>query len=229
MRGLFSTKVMMMVAALGLAACAAKPPPPPPPPPQPEPEREPPPPPKCEELKEKCVADGATAARIVDTGYVFTPPDGWIYAQTPEATIAQRDAESAVLVFSSFVPDKSSFKRGAQRSDKVTELAEIVGVKPGSRKPALRRPQTQDVGELKINLWDGYNSAGLKGSKRGDVRGELLVMAVPLDDQELFGIAFAAADDTEATEGILKAVQSLGPGDEEISSDDDEQDGKDDK
>src|SRR5688572_9036038 len=83
--------MLALVALLASVACSDPPPAPQPPPaPAPEPPPLPPPPvPKCEALKEQCKATAETRARIPGTTYTFTPPEGWIYAQLEEATVAQ--------------------------------------------------------------------------------------------------------------------------------------------
>lgn len=218
----------MCAAPWVLAACPAPPPPPPPPQPKPEPEPEPPPPPKCEAFKDKCKADSSTEARIADSGYVFTPPKGWVYAQLSSVTIAQKSGDGPVIVMTSYKPEKG-FKATQQRSDKIGEMAKEAAIKPATSRPQLRTGQPREVDSLKFELWDGFNSTGLTDAKREDKKGPLLVLtAKASDDVQLFGVAWVPKGDKDAIGGILKAIESVKVGAGDGDEDDEDKD-KDDK
>ena len=205
-----SLVVPALVAAL-VAACSSPPPPPPPPPEvEKEPEPPPPPPPKCE-------ADGDTTARIPGTHYVFSPPEGWHYAQLEEATVAQVGDEGPVLVLTTFEPGKV----GKERVALVKSFAELVLIEPPKRLRFYRRdtPGRDDyavieMAGLEMTLWDR------PGATRGRDKGPLLVVGSKVGDRDLFGLGFAPKGDDEGTKAILDALQSLAEGDAPAVDDD---------
>lgn len=188
--------------ALAVMACGETPPPEPPPPPPPEPAPEPKPEPKCEALKEKCRAGADTQLKVLDTDLVFTPPAGWIYAQLEEAAVAQVGDEGAVLVMTTYVPDKA-LKAGSQRTDLTQSFSELVFIEPPATLSMAQPNTSQKIAGLDMKLWER------PGAKRGKDVGGLLVLSADLGDRELFGLGFAPKDDDDGTAAILAAIQSL--------------------
>jgi hypothetical protein len=197
----------MWALLCGVVACSEPPPPkpPPPPPPAPAPDPEPPPPPKCEALKEKCEADADTVVPVPGVNLTFTPAEGWIYAKLEEATVAQVGDRGAVLVLTSFAPEKG-FKANQQRNDQATSLAELVLVEPPGKIALYQPNMKRDIAGLKMKLWERA------GAKRAEDTGGMLIVAASVDDKELFGIGFAPKDDQEGTKAILAMLETLAPG-----------------
>lgn len=193
------------LALIFFAACSEPPPPkpqPPPPPPAPAPAPEPQPA-KCETLKEACKSSPETQARIPGVAHVFAPPDGWTYAQLEEATVAQVGDEGAVMALTSFVREGKPTELGKKRIDLVKSLTELVLIEPPKVGTLIKSDQETTIAGMKMQLWER------KGAKRGKDNGALLILSTVIDDRELFGVGFAAKEDTSGTEAILKALQTI--------------------
>ena len=207
--------------ALTLGACSDPPPPVDPPEPMPEPEPPPPPPkPTCEAMKDKCTADADTVARIPGVDHGFTPPAGWEYAMLEEATVTQQSDEGAVLVVTSMKHEKTSYKAKPLRTAKVNDLAELVDITPPKRL-SFDRPNKRKLSEMSMTLWENE-------AKRGKKKGALLLLSAVVGDREIFGIAYAPADDMDGTKAILGSLETFKPVDDgkaEKESDEGEQEG----
>jgi hypothetical protein len=210
--------VLVIACLLG---CVEAPPPPPetlPPAPKPEPEPEPPPPPKCEAIKEQCKSTSDTKARIPGTHYVFQPPEGWVYAQLEECTVAQVGESGAVLMLSTH-EKLAKLKLNKKRGELVLSLSELVGITPKKKRDNFYRPnQKSEIAGLDMSLWER------SGAKRADDVGGLLILSAPLGDVVLFGVGYAPRSDDEGTGKILKALQTLAEGEKK---EDDSEGGKD--
>jgi hypothetical protein len=212
-----------------VAGCGSKPPPPPEPAPEPPPapKPEPPPPPKCETPSENCKAAADTHARIAGTSYVFTPVTGWVYAQLSNVTIAQVNAEnSPAMVIAAYAADKDAKKELGQRDTAFADLSKEIGLTPPKTKANWKQPTCKCAGkacagsggdlckamtpvsDLKANVWQ------LDGGVRGGKKGPILVVQAPLGEgKALLGVAFVPDDDQSgADQAILKAIESIGPG-----------------
>jgi hypothetical protein len=208
-----------------LLACGPPPPPPPQPEPVPEPEPEPPPPPppKCEALKEDCKADKDTSIPVPGTEYMFTPAKGWNYAKLEEASVAQVGEKGAVLVLTSFEPEKG-FKAQSQRNEQAKSFAELVLIEPKGDKVALFQPNMQrEIAGLKMKLWE------VSGATRSEETGAMLIISATVEGRTLFGVGFAAKDDKDGTTSILAMLETLASGaggGEDEGDEKDEGDGK---
>jgi len=193
---------------LAIAGCSDKPKPQPPPPPPEEPPP-PPPPPKCESLDEKCRAKASTVERIGDSGYTFTPPQGWLYAQEEQGTVTIPDQDAGpLLVFEVHEFDKNSLKRQREYVDKMAALCERFGIKVNKPGVVLMKPVRDKIDDLAFEMWDVYNSKGMTGARK-DATGAVLIIAAPIESRHLFGVAFADRDDEASTEFINKSIQTL--------------------
>lgn len=203
-----------VVAMALLLGCGTPTPPPPPPQPSASPAPAPaPPPPKCEALKEQCKAAKDTKARIPGTSYVFTPPEGWIYAQLEEVTVAQAGEEGPLLMLTTHAPDKDMRKSADQRVGLVKSLAEIVLLQPPARFVLfkMKTPGKDDYAEkpvagVTMSLWERG------GGNRGKDKGPLLIAAATVADRELLAVGFAPEGDQQGTGAILSALQTLTQG-----------------
>jgi hypothetical protein len=202
------TVLAMAALALGAAGC----PKPPPPPPQPEAEvaPPPPPPPKCESLSEKCAGSPDTKAKITNSGLVFAPPAGWIYAQQSSATLAQASDSGPALAFlGADLDPKDAKKELAAREATLAELMKQLGLAPLKRKVNWKKPDDpkKPVGSFKADFWQ-FEDGGARGQKKGP----LLVVAIPVaEGKAVIGVGFVPDDDkTSADAAILKAIESLG-------------------
>ncbi|MFH1604033.1 MAG: hypothetical protein ABIH03_09005 [Pseudomonadota bacterium] len=221
----FFTRLIVcgLVALLAPTGCAKKKPPLPPEPvvePEPEPEPPPPPPPKCEALKEECKAKESTEVSIPGTDYLFTPPSGWTYAKLEEATVAQVGEHGSVLVLTTFEPPEQKFKVPAKRTELLTSLTELVGVKPNGTIRLYQPNTSQEMGDLKMSLWERSDA------KRGEASGALLIVSSPSDQRELFGFGFAPKEDEDGTKAILESLQSLKRGEKAASNSEEGADSK---
>lgn len=205
--GRMSPRLPTLLAMTVLAALAAGCPKPPPPPPPVV--AEPPPPPKCESLAEKCEAKPDTKAKITNSGLVFTPAMGWIYAQQSSATVAQSaDGGPAIAMVGIDVDPKDAKKDTAAKDAAMAELVKQLGLSPLKRKVSWKKPDdTKAIGAWKIGLWQ-LEEAGVRGTKKGP----LLVVAGPVGDgRGVIGVGFVPDDDkSQADVAIMKSVESLG-------------------
>jgi len=172
----------------------------------------PPAPPKCESLAEKCTADKTTRARIAEATVVFTPPQGWTYAQESAASVAQTSDDGPALAVAAFTaaPDetKDPKKLDHRRDTLLQALGERLALKMPKAKVLWKKPdKTLTVGAYPVSLYQ------LEGAGRLDKKGPLLVFASPLAaDVVLIGVGFVSDDDnTDADGAILAAIQSIGP------------------
>ncbi|MCC6522075.1 MAG: hypothetical protein IT373_05390 [Polyangiaceae bacterium] len=172
---------------------------PPPPPPKPKP--------KCEKLEEECAAAPSTAAKIAETQFVFTPPEEWIFAQTPDGAIAQVDDKGPVMALGSIEATSDAGQARKLREEKVDALLKLVGlVPPGGKKLALaaKPPDKLEGTELKAIYWQVDNA------KRGTEAGGLLVLAVLAGEREILGVGYAPANDKSGSDAaIMAALGSL--------------------
>jgi hypothetical protein len=201
-----ATRVAGWLALFALG-CQQKPPATPSPePPKEVAKEEPPPLKKCEALSEDCRGDGIVRARVPGTVLVFTPPEGWLYAQLPEATVAQVNEKGAVIAIASFEPDKSVVKRAKQRGEKAGELAKLVGVDTKDMKKLALPPKgSRDIAGLKMQLWE------LDEGKRKSDLGQLLVWLADVEGKSLLGIGWASVE--KEADQILEALRTLEKGD----------------
>jgi hypothetical protein len=223
-----SRRLTFVLAALVsvAAACGSTPPPKKPDPPAPAPvatakpkkqdpfdKPTPKPPPKCEAMSESCVADKMTQAKIPEASFVvFTPPNGWTFAQETTATVAQASDDGPALAVAAFTvaPDeaKSPAKLDHRRETLLSALGERLGLKmPKSKIFWKKADRTLTVGSFGVSLYR------LEGGARGSKKGPLLVFTSSLTaDVSLLGVGFDPDDDpTDADEAILTAIQSLAP------------------
>jgi hypothetical protein len=225
-----SPRIPAILVPFAFALACSTPPPPvePPPPPPPKKVEAPPPPPKCEALEEKCKAEGGTRARIARSSFVFAPVAGWIYAQGEGATVAQDGGDSgAAIVIAVYEADaKDAKKELAARDAAFEQLAKQIALTPPKGKVRWQLPTCQCKGssctgsggelckamkpasELKSSVWQ------LDGGVRAGKKGPLLVVHAALpDNKALLGLGFVADDDKSGADaGILKAIESIGPG-----------------
>lgn len=200
------------LALLTLGGACADPPPPkeppatkPPPPPESPP---PPPPPACVSLSEKCQATEGTEARVPGTALVFHPPEGWLYAQEEEVTLAQTPDGGPCLAMASF--EKVGNFEGA-RAEAVDLLIRSVGVglpDPPKGKPLIdwaKADAEQEIAGFKMGMWQR------EGASRVSIVGPLLMFAFDADDtHRVIGLGFAPKDDpAQSDKKILQAIESL--------------------
>jgi hypothetical protein len=199
--------------------CASKPPPPPPkapvvvaPKPKPKPiveaPKPPPPPPPCEAITEKCAAEKTTMARIAHTTeLVFTPPQGWIYAQEPDASVAQVSDDGPGFAIAAIdIVAKDAAKATAARDAAVASLGKRLGVTLPKQKINWKKAdKTIDVAGHPFALHQ------IEGAMRAGKKGPLLVFTSTLGDTSaIVGAGFVDDDDkTDADVAILESMKSI--------------------
>ncbi|MEO7092036.1 MAG: hypothetical protein ABI175_02220 [Polyangiales bacterium] len=206
------------LALVLLLGCASKPPPPKPPPPvveapKPKPKvvekpKPPPPPPPCEAIMEKCAAEKTTIARIAHTTeLVFTPPLGWMYAQEPDASVAQVGDEGPGFALAAIeVVPKDVNKSNAAREAAVAALGKRLGITLPKQKINWKKAdKTIDVGGHPFALHQ------IEGATRAGKKGPLLVFTTTLGDTSaIVGAGFVDDDDkTDADVAILESMKSI--------------------
>jgi hypothetical protein len=167
--------------------------------------------PKCEAMTEACVADKTTQAKIPEASFVvFTPPNGWTYAQESSASVAQTSDEGPALAVAAFTvaPDevKDGKKLDHRRDTLLSALGERLGLKMPKAKVSWKKAdKTLTVGTYTVSLYQ------VEGAGRATKKGPLLVFSSPLNaDVVLLGVGFVNDDDTTDADGaILAAIQSL--------------------
>jgi hypothetical protein len=209
-RGHLLAGAALAAIALG-SACTETPPPKEPPATKsqpPPPEAPPPAPPACVSLSEKCQATGETEAKVPGTALVFNPPDGWLYAQEEEVTLAQTPDGGPCLAMASF--EKVGDFEGA-RTEVVDLLIRSVGVglpEPPKGKPLIDWAEAdaeQEIAGFKMGMWQR------EGASRVSIEGPLLMFSFDADDtHRVIGLGFAPKDDpAQSDKKILQAIESL--------------------
>ena len=168
--------------------------------------------PKCEAMSEACVADKTTQAKVPEAAVVFTPPNGWTYAQESSASVAQTSDEGPALAVAAFTvaPDeaKDPKKLDKRRDTLLSALGERLGLKMPKAKVLWKKSdKTLTVGSWPVSLYQ------VEGAGRGAKKGPLLVFSAALGaDVALVGVGFVNDDDTTDADGaILTSIQSLAP------------------
>ncbi len=69
----------------------------------------------------------------------------------------------------------------------------------------LKPAEKMEFGGLPVQLWE------VPGAKRGKDGGALVVLAADVADRELLMVGFAPKADSEGSQAIMKALQSLAP------------------
>lgn len=166
--------------------------------------------PKCEDLAEKCAATAETQAKIASVETTFAPPEGWIYAQLPEMSVAQADGAPGAIALTTFEgKDKEEAKARDAAYDKLLTSLEVTPPQKFKKPVAPKWDKPDDTnkdGKLEVKIWQ------MEGAKRQDKNGFLIVlMATDPGGKKILGVAFSPEGD-EATGGaILKTVASFVP------------------
>lgn len=169
----------------------------------------PPPPPKCESLDEGCKGKAKTHATIANTALTLKPPKGWLYAQTSEALIVEKNDEGALLVAAGFETDPKDKKKQARARDEALSglLEHVMLSAPPKKKVSWTKKgdDERDIAGMKLSLWQ------LDGGSRKEAKGPLLVFLADLGEgKELIGVGFVPSDDTSgADSAIIDAIESI--------------------
>jgi hypothetical protein len=153
-------------------------------------------------MKDQCKADADTRVPIPGSELVFMPPKNWIYAKLEEASLAQQGEKGAVLVLTTFAPDKGP-KLNKQRGELTVSLAELVGIDPAGPVTLANPNSRSEIAGLDMSLWER------SGSARAGEAGALLILSAADGERELFGIGFAPKDDADGTKAILDTLNTL--------------------
>jgi hypothetical protein len=193
-------------AVLGLACHSPPPPPPAPPPPPvapPPPPPPPPPAPKCEALGEACT--GHAIARIRTSGFSIVVPDGWTFAQQPDATVmAQGASILGVTTYETNPMDPTLSDTNRERAFQL--LVNLLGVTTPRRLVWAKPSKKTRVGNLEMSLWQTEDVT--KGLRRGP----MLIFGTPIVGTWILGAGFVPADDnTDADRTIFGSIESIAP------------------
>lgn len=208
-----------LAALVGLVgACASAPPPAPPPrpppapvvapPPKPPPVVEKPPPKKCVALAEECIADKWTLARIAHAPLVFTPADGWAYAEEADATVMENGEGGPTLALAGYeIADPKAAP--AARDAALLALLARLSITPPKDKISWGTPLSKGstAADVHVVLYQ------VEGAQRAGKKGPLLVMTSSQSTSlAVLGVGFVANDDkTNADDAILQSIGSLAP------------------
>lgn len=172
--------------------------------------------PKCEALEEKCKATADTQAKIANVDAVFIPPEGWVFAQQSEMTVAQPDSKAAdgvngiigITAFEAAGPAEAKAREAEYL--KLLEGLKIAAPEKFKKKYVPRWDKADDTrksGSTEIKLWQAEQA------KRDGKNGFLLVllMADPAG-KKILGVAFSPEGDDKTVEAISKSLETIGPG-----------------
>jgi hypothetical protein len=154
-------------------------------------------------MSEGCTGQNGTVARIRKSGLGIEVPNGWTYAQQPDATIISfNDAMLAVSTFDQGAASEAS------REGALAALVNLLGVTAPRHKVAWARPSKKSrVGTLELWFWQADDVT--KGLKKGPV---LLVGTELPDKTWLLAAGFVPDDDkSDSDKAILGAVESIRP------------------
>ena len=165
-------------------------------------------------MKDKCKANADTRVPVPGSKLVFMPPKGWFYAKLEEASVTQVGEKGAVLVLTTFKPDKGP-NLNKQRGELAVSLAELVGIDTGGSVSLFNPNSKGDIAGLQMSLWER------SGGSRAEDKGALLILSAEDEDRELFGIGFAPKDDADGTKAILETLNTLERGEKAAPKPDD--------
>lgn len=165
--------------------------------------------PKCEDLAEKCTATADTQARIASADSVFIPPEGWIYAQQSEMTVANKDGTPGTMGITAYDGEgKEAAKARDAAYDKLVSGLSITVPEKAKKKYVPRWDKadaTRKSGNADILLWQA------EGAKRDGKDGFLIVILTSDPaGKKILGVAFSADEDTATA--VSKALETIGPG-----------------
>jgi len=200
----------LVCAASLVAGCGSKPPPKQADPfdnyTEPPKKAAPPPAPKCEKLDEECKGAKDKTAKVAKTELKLTPPEGWVYAQLEAATIAQVNAEGAVLGIAG-VEVADPKKELPQRDVELAALAKELGVTLPKGKPNWKKKAdlTEKAGDKTLDMWFEE-----KGATRGKTKGGFLVLwSAVADKKAVIGVVFTPDKDEASGPLAVDAFKSL--------------------
>ena len=167
--------------------------------------------PKCEDLAEKCAATPNTQAKIANADSVFIPPEGWIYAQLPEMTVANPDGKVGVMAITAFEgagPEEAKARDAMY--EKLVQALKIAVPEKFKKKfvPVWGSPQDiRKTGSTEIKLWQAEQA------KREGKSGFLLVLLTSDPaGKKILGVAFSPDGDETTVDAISKSLETIGPG-----------------
>ncbi len=177
--------------------------------PEPPPKPKPKPKPKCEDFAEKCTATADTQAKIAGTNIAFIPPEGWMYAQQANATMAKPDGGPGAIAMSGFDGSKDEAKA---RDAEYDRLLGLLGMEPPAKfkvkyKPNWAKPEaTRKSGEMEIKLWQ------TDGAKRDGKAGILnVILTSEPGGKKILGVVFTLDNDEKTAEAVNKSLETIGP------------------
>ena len=211
LRSVALAAAVLSVGLLPVAGCKQKPPaaapPPPPPPAKPKP--------KCEALIEGCKASSSTKARVANSNLVFVPPEGWVYAQETEITLARPKDGSALLGLAAFdtPDDKARDAAFHQLAGSLEIELPLAGLKKTKFLPAWAKADDAKAGEVEVKIYLTDPKKQPIQVKHGEDKGFLLIAAASIGDgKTLLGIAFSPETDETSGELILKSLETFTKG-----------------
>jgi hypothetical protein len=180
--------------------------------PNPDPPKlKPKPKPKCESFAEKCAATADTQAKIAGSDLVFIPPEGWLYAQQADVTLAKTDGSSGAMAVVGYEAIKSEESKARdQHYEKLLQLLEVTPpekykvryVPPWAKAEASRKS-----GEMEIKLWQ------TDGAKRTGKVGFLnVLLGTDPAGKKILGVVFTPENDEKTADAVNKSLETIGPG-----------------
>lgn len=167
--------------------------------------------PKCEDVAEKCAATPNTQAKIAHADSVFIPPEGWIYAQEAEMTVANPEGKVGVMAISAF--EGAGPEEAKARDASYEKLVQGLKISPPEKfkkkfVPKWDKPDdSRKTGSTEIKLWQAEQA------KRDGKSGFLLVfLTSDPAGKKILGVAFAPDGDDTTVEAISKSLETIGPG-----------------
>jgi hypothetical protein len=179
--------------------------------PEPPPKLRPKPKPKCESFGESCAATADTQAKIAGSDLVFIPPEGWIYAQQADVTMAKTDSSSGGMAVVGYEAGKADeAKARDQQYERLLQLLELTPPEKFKVRyvPSWNKAEaSRKSGDMEIKLWQA------DGAKRGGKLGFLnVLLGTDSTGKKILGVVFTPENDEKTAEAVNKALETIGPG-----------------
>jgi hypothetical protein len=179
--------------------------------PEPPPKLRPKPKPKCESFGENCAATADTQAKIAGSELVFIPPEGWLYAQQADVTLAKTDGSSGGMAVMGYAAGKADEAKA--RDQNYEHLLQLLELSPPEKfkvryVPAWNKAEaSRKSGDMEIKLWQA------DGAKRGGKVGFLnVLLGTDSTGKKILGVVFTPENDEKTADAVNKSLETIGPG-----------------
>jgi len=175
------------------------------------PKLKPKPKPKCENLSEKCAATADTQAKISGSDLVFIPPEGWLFAQQTDVTLAKSEGSGGAMVVVGYESTKAEETKARDKNyEKLLQMLEVTPPEKFKVRyvPIWAKPEaSRKSGEMEIKLWqtDGAKRAGKVGFLN-------VLLGTDPAGKKILGVVFTPENDEKTADAVNKSLETIGPG-----------------